>query len=181
MPIGCGITSGRILLRAGTCIFSDTWEKSNDHSSPLGGRHAAVTPALPEDYDSTLPIGALYPSECDRMKREVNPSPRGLSYYPQHIIAQAEAQQRQQAAPPSLDASVLDQPLLPPLTVGLSSANEPTTPLGQSQTTSGSTPPAVGVRSSVPMTIASIMNAYPVPASTSQASSPASVSAPSSS
>ena len=169
--------SGRILLRAGTCIFSDTWEKSDDHSSPLGGRHAAVTPALPEDYDSTLPIGALYPSESDRMKREVNPSPRGLSYYPQHIIAQAEAQQRQQVAPPSLDASVLDQPLLPSLTVGSSSTNEPT--LGQ--TTSGSTSSAVGVRSSVPMTIASIMNAYPVPSSTSQASSLASVSAPSSS
>lgn len=164
-------------MRAGTCIFSDTWEKSNDHSSPLGGRHAAVTPALPEDYDSTLPIGALYPSECDRMKREVNPSPRGLSYYPQHIIAQAEAQHRQQVAPPSLDASVLDQPPLPSLTVGPSSTNEPT--LGQ--TTSGSTSSAVGVRPSVPMTIASIMNAYPVPASTSQASSLASVSAPSSS
>ena len=165
-------------MRAGTCIFSDTWEESDDRSSPLGGRHAAVTPALPEDYDSTLPIGALYPSECDRMKREVNPSPRGLSYYPQHIIAQAEAQRRQQVAPPSLDASVLDQPLLPPLTVGSSSANEPTTPL---QTTSGSTSPAVDVQPSVPMTIASIMNAYSVPASTSQASSPASVSTPSSS
>lgn len=159
---------------------------------PLGGRHAAVTPALPEDYDSTLPIGALYPSECDRMKQEVNSSPRGLSYYPQHIIAQAEAQRRQQSVPPQSDASVLDQSLLPSSAVGSSSVTTcsnvriggPTMLLGQSQTTSGSTPPAdVGVRpsSSIPTTIAGIMNAYPMPTSTSQTSPPAPVSTPSSS
>jgi len=62
---------------------------------PLGGRHAAVIPALPEEYDASMPIGAYYP------KREVsaNPGvPRGLSHYPQHIIAQAEAQKSQQLA-----------------------------------------------------------------------------------
>lgn len=64
-------------------------------SRPLGGRHAAVIPALPEEYDASMPIGAYYP------KREVsaNPGvPRGLSHYPQHIIAQAEAQKSQQLA-----------------------------------------------------------------------------------
>ena len=64
-------------------------------SRPLGGRHAAVIPALPEEYDASMPIGAYYP------KREIsaNPGvPRGLSHYPQHIIAQAEAQKSQQQA-----------------------------------------------------------------------------------
>ena len=57
--------------------------------SPLGGRHAAVIPALPEEYDASLPIGAYYP----RKHETPNPNlPRGLSYYPQHIIAQAETQ-----------------------------------------------------------------------------------------
>lgn len=63
-------------------------------SRPLGGRHAAVIPALPEEYDASMPIGAYYP------KREVSANqgvPRGLSHYPQHIIAQAEAQKSQQS------------------------------------------------------------------------------------
>lgn len=58
---------------------------------PLGGRHAAVIPALPEEYDASMPLGAYYP------KRDTNPNPnvpRGMSHYPQHIIAQAEAQKR---------------------------------------------------------------------------------------
>ncbi|KAH9480736.1 Transforming growth factor beta regulator 1 [Psilocybe cubensis] len=58
---------------------------------PLGGRHAAVIPALPEEYDASMPIGAYYP------KRDLSDPnvPRGLSHYPQHIIAQAEAQRAQ--------------------------------------------------------------------------------------
>ncbi|KJA23223.1 hypothetical protein HYPSUDRAFT_137866 [Hypholoma sublateritium FD-334 SS-4] len=62
---------------------------------PLGGRHAAVIPALPEEYDASLPIGAYYP------KRDTNSNPnlpRGMSHYPQHIIAQAEAQKLQRLA-----------------------------------------------------------------------------------
>ncbi|KAF9013131.1 F/Y rich C-terminus-domain-containing protein [Cyathus striatus] len=35
---------------------------------PLGGRHAAVIPALPEEYDASHPIGAYYP---DRNKRSL--------------------------------------------------------------------------------------------------------------
>jgi hypothetical protein len=57
--------------------------------SPLGGRHAAVIPALPEEYDASLPIGAYYPRKNETPDANI---PRGLSYYPQHIIAQAEAQ-----------------------------------------------------------------------------------------
>lgn len=34
--------------------------------SPLGGRHAAVIPALPEEFDSTMPLGAYYPSQRER-------------------------------------------------------------------------------------------------------------------
>ncbi|CAA7262897.1 unnamed protein product [Cyclocybe aegerita] len=53
---------------------------------PLGGRHAAVIPALPEEYDASMPIGAYYPR-----RDSSDPSvPRGLSHYPQHIIAQAQ-------------------------------------------------------------------------------------------
>jgi len=55
---------------------------------PLGGRHAAVIPALPEEYDASMPIGAYYP----KREASANPNvPRGLSHYPQHVIAQAEA------------------------------------------------------------------------------------------
>lgn len=64
-------------------------------SRPLGGRHAAVIPALPEEYDASMPIGAYYP----KREASANPGvPRGLSHYPQHIIAQAEAQKSQQQA-----------------------------------------------------------------------------------
>jgi len=64
-------------------------------SRPLGGRHAAVIPALPEEYDASMPIGAYYP----KREASANPGvPRGLSHYPQHIIAQAKAQKSQQLA-----------------------------------------------------------------------------------
>ncbi|KAG6840235.1 hypothetical protein C0991_008019 [Blastosporella zonata] len=70
---------------------------------PLGGRHAAVIPALPEEYDASIPIGAYYPTERDKRKREASntpntPAPKGISHYPQHIMAQAEAQRAQQHA-----------------------------------------------------------------------------------
>ena len=34
--------------------------------SPLGGRHAAVIPALPEEFDSSIPLWGYYPSERER-------------------------------------------------------------------------------------------------------------------
>ncbi|KAK2465424.1 hypothetical protein APHAL10511_002778 [Amanita phalloides] len=63
---------------------------------PLGGRHAAVIPALPDEYENILPIGALQYQE--RQKHAPPPdSSRGLSYYPQHIIQQAQQERLQQA------------------------------------------------------------------------------------
>ncbi|KAJ7701475.1 hypothetical protein B0H17DRAFT_1004972 [Mycena rosella] len=49
---------------------------------PLGGRHAAVIPALPEEYEGGRLVGAYYPP------REGAEEKRG-SYYPPHILAQA--------------------------------------------------------------------------------------------
>lgn len=66
-----------------------------DAGRPLGGRHAAVIPALPEEYDASLPLGAYYPHKSENANSNL---PRGISYYPQHIIAQAEAQKAQKAA-----------------------------------------------------------------------------------
>lgn len=184
--------------------------------SPLGGRHAAVTPALPEDYDSTLPIGALYPAERDRLKREASlNNPQGLRHYPQHIIAQAEAQRRQhtstqgspdigqQAAAPIHDQShvpVVPLPLSPdaqlPVSNGHFGVPSPSnqspataTPIAVPQDPSLSQSPPIPVTnppnlraspSAVPTTIASIMNAYPIPSQAAQSVS-TSVSTPTSS
>ena len=98
--------------------------------SPLGGRHAAVIPALPEEYDTSLPIGAYYPQRNEAADSDL---PRGLSYYPQHIIAQAEAQRVAKAgqveaiagpsgtasisAPPASNGSLLAAPTIGATTV----------------------------------------------------------------
>lgn len=143
--------------------------------SPLGGRHAAVTPALPEDYDSTLPIGALYPSERDRLKQEASSS--GLNHYPQHIIAQAAAQRKQQTA---IQGSQLDTPIDPSLPTPSMSTNGHGVPPSTTDASSDSQPSS----SSVPTTIAGIMSAYPIPAppqATPPAAVPASTSASSAS
>ncbi|EAU86330.1 transforming growth factor beta regulator 1 [Coprinopsis cinerea okayama7 len=73
---------------------------------PLGGRHASVIPALPEEYDASTPRGPVYhtPLEREKMKAVVGSAspgdlPKGLSHYPQHIIAQARMQH--QVAGPS--------------------------------------------------------------------------------
>ncbi|KAJ7160056.1 hypothetical protein C8R46DRAFT_905950 [Mycena filopes] len=62
---------------------------------PLGGRHAAVIPALPEEYDSHMLPGPYYPPRARVPTREEGEGPR-QSHYPPHILAQA-AQQQQQA------------------------------------------------------------------------------------
>ncbi|KAF9016520.1 hypothetical protein BDZ89DRAFT_961858 [Hymenopellis radicata] len=81
---------------------------------PLGGRHAAVIPALPEEYDSSTPIGAFYPSERDKLQKEraeerAASGEPPKSHYPPHIMAQGAArpgqrlqqpQQQQQPQPP---------------------------------------------------------------------------------
>ncbi|KAJ3568254.1 hypothetical protein NP233_g5840 [Leucocoprinus birnbaumii] len=161
------------------------WQNFNE-GGPLGGRHAAVTPALPEDYDSTLPIGALFPSERERMKQET--SPRGLSYYPQHIIAQAEAQRQQHIDPAQPNAPVLDVSLLQAPVAVPTPANDvlagpvPQPPIAPGNIPSQSTPSIPSTLdpnsqpspTSVPTTIAGIMSAYPVP--TPSASAPAQAS-----
>ncbi|KAF7768307.1 hypothetical protein Agabi119p4_7550 [Agaricus bisporus var. burnettii] len=147
---------------------------------PLGGRHAAVTPALPEDYDSTLPIGALYPAERERLKREVATSPRGLNHYPQHIIAQAEAQvQRKEPSGGQISGQqpnaghplVPSEVTLPVLNGHAMPHSSPGHLLGpgaviSSTQPSASAPPNTQGPSSVPATIASIMSAYPAPVAT---------------
>ncbi|KAJ7256801.1 F/Y rich C-terminus-domain-containing protein [Mycena haematopus] len=54
---------------------------------PLGGRHAAVIPALPEEYDAAMPIGPYYPPR-PQIQRDQPDGPR-VSHYPPHIMAQA--------------------------------------------------------------------------------------------
>jgi hypothetical protein len=86
---------GKILSREGELIIFRDMKDFLIVFRPLGGRHAAVVPALPEEYDASMPLGAYYP------KKEVSANPgvsRGLSHYPHHIIAQAEAQKNQQLA-----------------------------------------------------------------------------------
>lgn len=62
---------------------------------PLGGRHAAVIPALPDEYENILPLSTL--QHHDKQRNATPPDPtKGLSYYPQHIIQQAQQQQQQQ-------------------------------------------------------------------------------------
>ncbi|KAF5344885.1 hypothetical protein D9758_011562 [Tetrapyrgos nigripes] len=64
---------------------------------PLGGRHAAVIPALPEEYDHSMPIGAYYPTAQDRQKRDASAAPETprTCHYPPHIMAQ------QRSTPPA--------------------------------------------------------------------------------
>ncbi|KAF8214932.1 hypothetical protein K438DRAFT_2008451 [Mycena galopus ATCC 62051] len=57
---------------------------------PLGGRHAAVIPALPEEYDAAMPIGSYYPP-----RPQVQREPQ--DYYPPHIMAEAQTKRAQQA------------------------------------------------------------------------------------
>ncbi|KAF9524269.1 F/Y rich C-terminus-domain-containing protein [Crepidotus variabilis] len=78
---------------------------------PLGGRHAAVIPALPEEYDASMPIGPYYPRRNIPVP-EAN-LPRGLSYYPQHIIAQADAQRGGQDGPVAGPSSISAPPMAP--------------------------------------------------------------------
>ncbi|KAK1224047.1 hypothetical protein PQX77_013069 [Marasmius sp. AFHP31] len=55
---------------------------------PLGGRHAAVVPALPEDYDTAMTMGAFHAIDKDRYQRHPNqPSDQagGIKHYPSHL------------------------------------------------------------------------------------------------
>lgn len=126
---------GRILWRAGACFllifffFFDRVFIRNLHfvttffiylyhlslsylfstapSRPLGGRHAAVIPALPEEYDTSISLSAFLPERLKQQQREKQQmnaanasSPRGLAHYPQHVVAQALQQQQAQTQTP---------------------------------------------------------------------------------
>ncbi|KAJ7069497.1 F/Y rich C-terminus-domain-containing protein [Mycena amicta] len=71
---------------------------------PLGGRHAAVIPALPEEYKSATPIGSYYPPRIPGSEpEEVVDAPKNhyplhrppqddgpkFSHYPAHLMEQA--------------------------------------------------------------------------------------------
>ncbi|KAJ6611418.1 F/Y rich C-terminus-domain-containing protein [Mycena sp. CBHHK59/15] len=142
---------------------------------PLGGRHAAVIPALPEEYDAALPIGPYYPPRQQRDPSNQPESPK-VSHYPPHILAQAAAAKRaspqQPFAPhPPQQQNYNDggRPVLPPTpTSGGGSYYLPHT---QQQSSSGSPGPGGGASRGVeypagdgpngPSTFASIMNAFP--------------------
>lgn len=58
-----------------------------------------MIPALPEEYDSAMPISAYY---SDKLKRNVTSTPetpKGLGHYPQHVQAEAQRQQSEQSGP----------------------------------------------------------------------------------
>ncbi|GLB38668.1 putative F/Y-rich N-terminus [Lyophyllum shimeji] len=115
---------------------------------PLGGRHAAVIPALPEEYDAAMPIGAYYPTDRDKRKRESTgtpeaPSPKGLAHYPQHIIAQAEAQRAQQQALQQAQ-QMGAQPLKPEESSGLQQPQAAAAPPGQPSGAQVGLPPLSG-------------------------------------
>ncbi|KAG5646017.1 hypothetical protein DXG03_004619 [Asterophora parasitica] len=103
---------------------------------PLGGRHAAVIPALPDEYDASLPIGPYYPTDRDKLRRASaaieTPPPKGISHYPQHIIAQAEAQRAQQQALQQAQ-QIGAQPLKPGEGSGFQQPHDAPPPSGQQQ------------------------------------------------
>ncbi|EEB91383.1 hypothetical protein MPER_10262, partial [Moniliophthora perniciosa FA553] len=84
-------------VRIGTPGGSYVWQNFVE-GGPLGGRHAAVIPALPEDYtydsQKVVSVGAWYakrpgPTQPLESTRNVNGS-----YYPPHLTAQQQEQQQ---------------------------------------------------------------------------------------
>ncbi|KAI5897087.1 uncharacterized protein SCHCODRAFT_01200512 [Schizophyllum commune H4-8] len=66
---------------------------------PLGGRHAAVIPALPEEYDSTMPMSTLIAQKHQQQQQAQPPQPR-QSYYPPHVASQQPGKPRIAHPPP---------------------------------------------------------------------------------
>ena len=133
--------------------------------NPLGGRHAAVIPALPEEYDASLPIGTYYPRRDEVVESEL---PRGLSYYPQHIIAQAEAQR---VTRPVRSQTQLDSPAEASgsFSAAPDSSSSSSEPLLQMQAAIPSTTIDTGSSS---LLIQEYQPAHPVPSHESQSSNP---------
>ncbi|KLO14722.1 hypothetical protein SCHPADRAFT_296295 [Schizopora paradoxa] len=182
---------------------------------PLGGRHAAVIPALPEDYDASVPLGGYYPSERERERererqrdREVarerelsTPSPSMAAAamplpLPQQAlpapISSTEAYEQQHpgrrrsarhsGASTGVPAAVPPTPpsAFPPGQPGAEPMERPSTSTSSSALSSAPsndvTPPPFHAQgqqqSAVPLTLASIMHAYPEPGPTSASAEP---------
>src|ERR1700722_15052505 len=87
--------------RSGSPLLFDIHETSR-LCRPLGGRHAAVIPALPEDYDTSTSLGVYHPPDRDRRETEeqiMSPT-----------IQQASPTSSQQPLQPGLTQIVLPPP-----------------------------------------------------------------------
>ncbi|KAJ7274202.1 F/Y rich C-terminus-domain-containing protein [Mycena rebaudengoi] len=150
---------------------------------PLGGRHAAVIPALPEEYDAALPIGPYYPPRAPVVRGESeHGESRRVSHYPPHIVAQAAAarqgssqpppqeQYQQQQQPPQQQEYDGSRVVMPPTPTSAGGSTSYYLPHTQQQTSGGrAVYPAGnngaagsnGVNGGGGSTFASIMNAFP--------------------
>ncbi|KAJ7143527.1 F/Y rich C-terminus-domain-containing protein [Mycena crocata] len=111
---------------------------------PLGGRHAAVIPALPEEYDAAMPVGPYYPPrQAIQRDQDEEQAPRH-SHYPPHILAQAQAAPKRAPPPPPQQQQQPEynnggRQVMPP-GAGASSSNY-YLPHTQQQSSDGSPPP----------------------------------------
>ena len=135
---------------------------------PLGGRHAAVIPALPEEYDSSLPIGDYYPTQSERERRireaggvpELSRYISGNSHYPRHVHLQAE-RLKDQTSQQLRELSASGQHQVAPQTPAqLVSSADRTLQVLDGPATGGNLQSSTDV-TPVAATIASIMNAFP--------------------
>ncbi|KAL4257628.1 Transforming growth factor beta regulator 1 [Pleurotus pulmonarius] len=146
---------------------------------PLGGRHAAVIPALPEDYDAAHPIGPYYPSVYEKMKRQKQADGDGAgdtprSYYPPHLTGQASSSSENGGSdggapspPPTASSSLRGKrkasaksPNLQNEANDSANANSETRHIQSIQSLPYVTDPALQGSTAVPAPFAAIMNAY---------------------
>ena len=147
----------------------------------MGGRHAAVIPALPEEFDSHS-VGALhYDKQKDTSAVLPTSSPKGIYHYPQHIQQQAIQQQASSSQGPQPSERgggyypdhqdhYTEQQSLSRTTRSNATAGDSDTPSGSVRSTRSSTRSqarqshgSADSNSSnvIPATIATLLNAYP--------------------
>ncbi|KAF7422503.1 hypothetical protein PC9H_010659 [Pleurotus ostreatus] len=142
---------------------------------PLGGRHAAVIPALPEDYDAAHPIGPYYPSVYEKMKRQKQADGAGAadaprSYYPPHLTGQASSSSENGGSdsgapspPPTASSSSRGKRKVSAKSPNLqneANVDSDTRQIQNIQNMSYITDPALQGSTAVPAPFAAIMNAY---------------------
>ncbi|TRM60637.1 hypothetical protein BD626DRAFT_549614 [Schizophyllum amplum] len=77
-----------------TALRDYVWQNFVE-GGPLGGRHAAVIPALPEEYDATMPMSAMIAQERLKEQQQTSQAPQTQhSYYPPHVAAQQPGRPR---------------------------------------------------------------------------------------